>query len=71
MNQRGDAHADESKIARAGRIAETLRKRSVDIAPNADEIIALAVASLAGISPSDRDLLTRKLTENPPSRRSC
>jgi len=46
-----------------GRIAETLRKKSVDIAPKADEIIALAVASLAGISPSDRDLLTRKLTE--------
>ena len=67
MSQRGDAHAEESKIARAGRIAARLRKRG-GTAPSADKMIALAVASLAGISPSDRDRLTRKLTENPPSR---
>ena len=35
----------------------------VDIAPGPDVILALAVASLADTSPSDRELLTRKLVE--------
>jgi hypothetical protein len=34
----------------------------VDVAPGPDVILALAVASLADTSPSDHDLLTRKLT---------
>jgi hypothetical protein len=35
----------------------------VNIAPGPDGILALAVASLAGVPPSQRQLLTRKLGE--------
>jgi hypothetical protein len=62
MSQRAAAHPQES-VARTIRIPAKLRKRIVESAPSADEIIALAVASLADTSPSDLELLTRKLTE--------
>ncbi|HXH38896.1 MAG TPA: hypothetical protein VNN08_09735 [Thermoanaerobaculia bacterium] len=37
--------------------------RDVDVAPSPAGILALAVASLADIPASERDLLTRKLEE--------
>jgi len=49
-----------------GQVIALLRRHygeDVDIAPGPAGILALAVASLADIPASDRDLLTRKLEE--------
>lgn len=60
--------ADAERCGRSfeGQVIALLRRHygeDVDIAPGPAGILALAVASLADISASQRDLLTRKLGE--------
>ena len=60
--------ADAERCGRSfeGQVIALLRRHygeDVDIAPAPAGILALAVASLADIPPSQRDLLTRKLGE--------
>jgi len=60
--------ADAERCARSfeGQVIALLRRcygEDVDIAPGPDGILALAVASLADIPASERDLLTRELGE--------
>ena len=60
--------ADAERCGRSfeGQVIALLRRHygeDVDIAPGPAEILALAVASLADIPASQRDLLTRKLGE--------
>jgi hypothetical protein len=60
--------ADAERCGRSfeGQMIALLRRHygeDVDIAPGPDGILALAVASLAGVPASDRDLLIRKLEE--------
>lgn len=60
--------ADAERCGRSfeGQVIALLRRHygeDVDIAPGPAGILALAVASLAGIPASQRDLLTRKLEE--------
>ena len=60
--------ADAERCGRSfeGQVIALLRRHygeDVDIAPTADGIIALAVASLADIPASERKLITRKLRE--------
>ena len=60
--------ADAERCGRSfeGQVLALLRRHygeEVDIAPRPAAILALAVASLAGIPTSERDLLTRKLGE--------
>ena len=60
--------ADADRYGRTfeDQVIALLRRRygeDVDIAPEAADILALAVASLAETSASERDLLTRKIEE--------
>jgi hypothetical protein len=60
--------ADAERCGRSfeGQVIALLRRHygeDVDIAPGPAGILALAVASLADVPPSERDLLTRKLRE--------
>jgi hypothetical protein len=60
--------ADAERCGRSfeGQVIALLRRHygeDVDIAPGPDGILALAVASLADVPPSQRHLLTRKLGE--------
>jgi hypothetical protein len=65
---RGRIAADADRCGRSfeGQVLALLRRHygeDVDIAPAPSDILALASASLAGVSGSDLRLLTRKLTE--------
>ncbi len=60
--------ADAERCGRSfeGQVIALLRRHygeDVDIAPGPAAILALALASLADIPASERDLITRKLTE--------
>jgi hypothetical protein len=66
LRDRLAADADRCGRSFEGQVLALLRRHygeDVDIAPSPSDILALASASLAGISGSDRRLLTRKLTE--------
>lgn len=60
------ADADRCGRSFESQVIALLRRHygeDVDLAPAPGEILALASASLAGVSPSDLGLLTRKLGE--------
>jgi hypothetical protein len=66
LRKRIAADADRCGRSFEGQVIALLRRHygeDVDIAPGPAGILALAVASLADIPASERDLLTRKLGE--------
>lgn len=66
LRKRIAADADRCGRSFEGQVIALLRRHygeDVDIAPGPAGILALAVASLAGVPASERDLLTRKLEE--------
>jgi hypothetical protein len=66
LRKRIAADADRCGRSFEGQVIALLRRHygeDVDIAPGPAGILALAVASLADIPASERDLLTRKLEE--------
>lgn len=61
--------ADAERCGRSfdGQVIALLRRHygeDVDIAPRASDVVALAMASFAGVPAVDVDLLTRKLRES-------
>jgi hypothetical protein len=66
LRKRIQADAERCGRSFEGQVIALLRQRygeDVDTAPGTARILALAVASLAEIPASDRDLLTRKLEQ--------
>ncbi len=66
LRDRLAADADRCGRSFEGQVIALLRRHygeDVDIAPSPSDILALASASLAGVSGADLRMLTRKLTE--------